>query len=153
MKKQLTVELLFNYNKIVEYVFNFKEFDMTKCKCSVCDCNVIHEEQVFKAKSEMLNDKVLNFISEFYKALSDCTRVKIINALDKQELCVCDICQLLNMTKSAVSHQLQKLKELNLIKSRRQGKQVFYALADEHVKQVFEISTNHVLEKLDEKEN
>lgn len=126
---------------------------MTKCKCNVCDCNIIHAEQVAKAKNDMLDDEILICISDFYKALSDSTRVKIINILDKQELCVCDICQLLNMTKSAVSHQLQNLKELNLIKSRKQGKQVFYTLADEHVKQVFEISTQHVLEMLNEKED
>lgn len=126
---------------------------MTKCKCLVCDCNVIHADKVKKAKSEMLSDDILISISDFYKALSDSTRVKIVSALDGVELCVCDICQLLNMTKSAVSHQLQNLKELNLVKSRREGKQVFYTLADEHVKQVFEISVEHVLEMNNEKES
>ncbi len=126
---------------------------MTKCKCMVCDCNVIHAEQVSKAKKSMLGDELLFDISDFYKALSDSTRLKIINALDGQELCVCDICQLLNMTKSAVSHQLKCLRELNLIKSRKQGKQVFYSLADEHVIDVFEISVKHVLEKKNEKKS
>lgn len=126
---------------------------MTKCKCLMCDCNAIDEKQVAQAKSNMLSDEILFCISDFYKALSDSTRVKIVNALDAQELCVGDICQILNMTKSAVSHQLQNLKDMNLIKSRRQGKQVFYSLSDEHVKQVFEISTQHVLEEMNEKES
>ena len=76
--------------------------------------------------------------------------VKIINVINESELCVCDIASILNMTKSAVSHQLKNLREMNLIKSRKQGKEVYYSLADEHVKEVFDISKIHVLEKIDE---
>ena len=125
---------------------------MTKCKCMVCDCNTIHDDHVMKAKSQMLDDEILFDIADFYKALADSTRIKIINALDKSELCVCDICSLLNMTKSAVSHQLQNLREMRLVKCRKQGKEALYSLADEHVKQVFEISTQHVLELKNESE-
>ena len=120
---------------------------MTKCKCISCDCNTIHEDNVKYVKGEMLEEEVLLDIADFYKALSDSTRVKIINALDKSELCVCDISALLNMTKSAVSHQLQNLKEMHLIKSRREGKEVLYSLADEHVREVFEICIEHIMEK------
>ena len=120
---------------------------MTKCKCISCDCNTIHEDNVKCVKKEMLDDEILLDIADFYKALSDSTRIKIINALDKSELCVCDISALLNMTKSAVSHQLQNLKEMHLIKSRREGKEVLYSLADNHVREVFEISIEHVMEK------
>lgn len=126
---------------------------MTKCKCMMCDCNTIHDDHVEKAKSEMLSDEILIDISDFYKALADSTRIKIINALDKNELCVCDISALLNMTKSAVSHQLQNLKEMRLVKCRRQGKEALYSLADDHVRQVFEISTHHVLELKNESES
>lgn len=119
---------------------------MTKCRCAVCDCSTIHEGSVKNAKSQMLDDETLFDIADFYKALSDSTRIKIINALDKNELCVCDISALLNMTKSAVSHQLQNLKDMRLIKSRRDGKQVFYSLADDHVREVFEISLDHIVE-------
>ncbi len=125
---------------------------MTKCKCLVCDCNTIHNEHVAQTKKLMLSDEILFDIADFYKALADSTRIKIINALDKNELCVCDISALLNMTKSAVSHQLQNLKEMRLVKCRRQGKEALYSLADEHVKQVFEISTEHVLELRNENE-
>ena len=123
---------------------------MTKCRCAVCDCNTIHDEEVKSAKKQMLDDDTLLDIADFYKALADSTRIRIINALDKAELCVCDISALLNMTKSAISHQLQNLKEMGLVKGRRQGKEVYYSLADEHVKQVFEVSMAHVLEMKNE---
>lgn len=111
-----------------------------------CDCDIIHEEYVSKAKSNMLDEEKLLLISDFYKALSDSTRIKIINLLNNHELCVCDISVVLNMTKSAVSHQLKNLREMNLIKSRKQGKEVWYSLADEHVKEVFAISLEHIME-------
>ncbi len=135
----------------IEELFNCFGGLMTKCKCTNCDCNIIHKKDVESVKQKMLDDEILLLTADFYKALSDSTRIKIINALDEAELCVCDISALLNMTKSAVSHQLQNLKEMDLIKSRRQGKEVFYSLADEHVRQVFEISLEHVLEELNEK--
>lgn len=120
-----------------------------KCGClsMQCDCDVIHQDVVEKVKSEMLDDDILINMADFYKALSDSTRIKIINALYISEMCVCDISVLLNMTKSAISHQLKNLKELNLIKSRKQGKEVYYSLADRHVGIVFEITKEHVQEK------
>ncbi len=116
----------------------------------VCDCDIIHKDKVLYVKSKMLDDDVLISMADFYKALSDSTRIKIINVINESELCVCDIASILNMTKSAVSHQLKNLREMNLIKSRKQGKEVYYSLADEHVKEVFDISKIHVLEKIDE---
>lgn len=120
-----------------------------KCGCLAmqCDCDVIHQDVVEKVKSEMIDDDSLINMADFYKALSDSTRIKIINALYISEMCVCDISVLLNMTKSAISHQLKNLKELNLIKSRKQGKEVYYSLADRHVGIVFEITKEHVQEK------
>lgn len=120
-----------------------------KCGCLAmqCDCDVIHQDVVDKVKSEMLDDDSLINMADFYKALSDSTRIKIINSLYISEMCVCDISVLLNMTKSAISHQLKNLKELNLIKSRKQGKEVYYSLADRHVGIVFEITKEHVQEK------
>ena len=120
-----------------------------KCGCLAmqCDCEVIHQDVVEKVKSEMLDDDSLINMADCYKALSDSTRIKIINALYISEMCVCDISVLLNMTKSAISHQLKNLKELNLIKSRKQGKEVYYSLADRHVGIVFEITKEHVQEK------
>ncbi len=113
----------------------------------MCDCDVIHENLVEVAKSKLLDDEKLLQIADFYKALSDSTRIKIINLLEKSELCVCDISVILNMTKSAVSHQLKNLREMNLVKCKRKGKEIWYTLADNHVKQVFDISLEHILEE------
>lgn len=112
-----------------------------------CDCDTIHSELVEKAKKGILDEDKLLLIADFYKALSDSTRIKIVDLLSVNELCVCDIAVILNMTKSAVSHQLKNLREMNLIKSRKQGKEVWYSLADDHVQEVFNVSLEHVLEE------
>lgn len=117
----------------------------------VCDCKSIHEENVLIAKSKILDDSTLSKMTNFYKALADNTRTKIINLLEKSELCVCDISVILNMTKSAVSHQLKYLKQMNLIKCKRKGKEIWYTLADSHVSSIFDISLEHILEKHNEK--
>ena len=128
--------------------------NQTKSTCKKgCDCNIIHKETLEEVKAKMPNDNLLLEMADFYKALSDSTRIKIIAALAHNELCVCDISSLLNMTKSAISHQLQNLREMNLIKGRKAGKEVFYSLADRHVEEVFEVSKEHVLEELNEKES
>ncbi len=113
---------------------------------SGCDCDVIHLDLVNKAKKSILEEDKLLLIADFYKALSDSTRIKIINLLSNNELCVCDIAVILNMTKSAVSHQLKNLREMDLIRSKKQGKEVWYSLADEHVLEVFNVSLEHILE-------
>ncbi len=124
-----------------------------KCKCGgKCDCNVIHQDIVKNTKQNLLNEEVLLNMADFYKALSDSTRIKIINVLYESELCVCDISVLIDMTKSATSHQLKYLKEMKLVKCRRQGKVIYYSLADRHVKDVFEISKEHILEFENEKD-
>lgn len=115
-------------------------------KGMACDCEVIHQDKVAKAKQTMLDEASLLEMADFYKALSDSTRIKIVDLLEKNELCVCDISSLIDMTKSAVSHQLKYLREMNLVKTRKAGKEVWYSLADEHVKQVFDISLAHIRE-------
>ena len=117
----------------------------------VCDCNVIHENVVEDVKSKMLDNEFITEISTFFKILGDNTRVKILFALDHNEMCVCDIANVLNMTKSSISHQLSYLKDLNIVKSRKSGKEVYYSLDDEHVKEVYEVALSHVKEILDEK--
>ena len=121
------------------------------CNCEVkketnCDCEIIHHDKVIKAKQTMLNEEDLLNMADFYKALSDSTRIKIIDLLEKNELCVCDIASVINMTKSAVSHQLKYLREMNLVKAKKTGKEVWYSLADEHVKLVFDVCFEHVRE-------
>ena len=111
-----------------------------------CDCNIIHKSAVNKAIRKMPKEEIFDKLIDFYKLLGDSTRSKILFAIDQHEMCVCDIANVLGMTKSAVSHQLKLLKESKLIKSRRDGKEVLYTLDDEHVTQVFELSLEHVKE-------
>lgn len=113
----------------------------------VCDCNVIHENVVEDVKSKMLDNEFITEISTFFKILGDNTRVKILFALGHNEMCVCDIANVLNMTKSSISHQLSYLKDLNIVKSRKSGKEVYYSLDDEHVKEVFEVAISHIEHK------
>ena len=115
---------------------------MKKLDC--CDCEIVHKEKVESAKQTMISERTLLLVADFYKALADSTRIKIINLLSENELCVCDIAVVLNMTKSAVSHQLKYLRELDIVKNRKSGKEVFYTLADDHVKQIFTISKKHM---------
>jgi len=112
-----------------------------------CDCEVIHADVVEKVKKKMPDVNELYDLSDFFKVLGDSTRAKIMWALDESEMCVCDIAVLLNMTKSAISHQLHSLKQANLVKHRKEGKIVFYSLADDHVKDIFEKGLEHIREK------
>ena len=109
-----------------------------------CDCEVLHEEVVTEVKKSMADDETVADISDFFRIFGDSTRIKILWALDKSELCVCDIAALISMTKSAVSHQLKVLRDARLVKSRREGKVVFYSLADDHVKDIFEKAVEHL---------
>jgi DNA-binding transcriptional ArsR family regulator len=111
-----------------------------------CDCYVIHEDIVNQVKSKMPQEEILNGLAELFKILGDSTRIKILWALDEAELCVCDIAFLLNMTQSAISHQLRVLKQANLVKNRKEGKIVFYSLKDKHIKQIFNQGLIHIAE-------
>lgn len=111
-----------------------------------CDCDVIHSEIVDQVRVKMPETEVLYKLAELFKVFSDSTRVKILWALYESELCVCDISVLLNMTQSAISHQLRVLKQVNLVKFRREGKIVFYSLSDDHVQQIFNQAMNHIAE-------
>lgn len=111
-----------------------------------CDCTVIHEDVVDRVKENMPDEEKLFDLAELFKVFGDSTRVRILWALDEAEMCVCDIAVLLNMTQSAISHQLRVLKQARLVKSRRDGKVVYYSLDDEHVKAMFEQGLNHIKE-------
>ena len=111
------------------------------------DCEIVYKDRIEKALSEMLNEKTLLKMTDFFKVFADETRLKILNMLDNNSLCVCSISAGLGMTKSAISHQLKKLREMNLVKSEKIGKEVWYSLADDHIKKVFEISAEHIMEE------
>jgi len=112
-----------------------------------CDCNVIHEDVVAKVREQMPEEEILYDLAELFKVFGDSTRIKILWALDQDEMCVCDIAYLLNMTQSAISHQLRVLKQAHLVKSRREGKVVYYSLADEHVKLILDQGLIHITEE------
>ncbi|MCI5519359.1 MAG: metalloregulator ArsR/SmtB family transcription factor [Treponema sp.] len=111
------------------------------------DVDVIHADIVDKVKKDFPSNQLINTLSDFFKIFGDTTRVKIMCALDKSEMCVGDISVLLDMTVSAVSHQLKILREASLVKTKRQGKIVFYSLADEHVQRIIECGIEHIIEK------
>lgn len=113
----------------------------------LCDCEVIHEDIVSKVRSNMISNTELNKLSKFFKIFGNETRIKIIAALDQHEMCVCDLAVLLNMTKSAISHQLRELREAHLVKSRRDGKVIYYSLDDKHIQDIFEIGLEHIRHK------
>ena len=110
----------------------------------ICDCNVINQEVVENTIKQMADEDMLNKLAEFFKILGDTTRTKILYALDKNEMCVCDIANVLNMSKSSISHQLGTLRRSGIVKCRKVGKEVFYTLDDEHVREVFEVGMEHI---------
>jgi len=112
-----------------------------------CDCDVIHEDIVNQVKTKMPQEEDLYDLAELFKVFGDSTRIKILWALDEAEMCVCDIAVLLNMTQSAISHQLRVLKQAKLVKCRKEGKIVYYSLDDEHVRQIFDQGMIHINEK------
>lgn len=114
----------------------------------ICDCSIIHKDIVDKTIKKMPEEELIYKLAEFFKILGDTTRMKILYALDQNEMCVCDIANVLNMTKSSVSHQLGTLRRSGIVKCRKVGKEVFYMLDDDHVKKVVEIGIEHIEHKV-----
>ena len=111
-----------------------------------CDFIHAHEEIVEKVRQELPDEDTLYDLPELFRIFGDSTRIRILYVLFEAEMCVCDIAQLLGMTQSAISHQLRALKNARLVKSRRDGKTVFYSLADDHVKTIIDQGIEHVKE-------
>lgn len=116
-------------------------------KAAICDCDVIHADVVDRVRGYLPDEEKLYDLADFFKIFGDSTRIKILWALDREEMCVCDLAVLLNMTKSAISHQLKTLRQEKLVKYRRDGKTALYSLQDEHVKNILEIGLEHIEEK------
>lgn len=111
-----------------------------------CEFMHVHEELVGKLRQELPDEDILYDLTELFRIFGDSTRVRILYVLFESEMCVCDIAALLGLTQSAVSHQLRALKNARLVKARREGKTVFYALADDHVKTIIDQGLEHILE-------
>jgi len=111
-----------------------------------CDFLCVHKDIVAKVLSHMPEETQLYDLAELFKVFGDSTRIKILYVLFQSEMCVCDIAQLLNMGQSAISHQLRVLKQAKLVKSRRDGKTMFYSLADSHVRAIIDQGFEHIEE-------
>ena len=119
---------------------------MLKDDIELCHPEQIHLDLVEKAKESLLDEDTFKTLSEFFKVFGDPTRIKIIQILFDNELCVCDLTEVMNMNQPAISQQLKILKQMNLVKYRKEGKNVYYSLSDEHVKQIFDQGLIHIKE-------
>lgn len=111
-----------------------------------CDYMHVHEDIVAQVNETMPDEEILYDLAELFKIFGDSTRIKILYVLFEAEMCVCDIASLLGMSQSAISHQLRSLKQSKLVKYRREGKTVFYSLADSHVRTILDQGMEHVAE-------
>ena len=117
---------------------------MSEVEC--CDTVEVHEDLLKIVQDTMPDDQELNDLADLFKIFGDYTRIRILFVLFESEVCVCDLAQVLNMTQSAISHQLKILKQSRLVKSRREGKSIFYSLADEHVETIIGKGREHIEE-------
>lgn len=110
------------------------------------ECTILHEDVVNEVKKKIPQDEMIYDLAEFFKVFADSTRMKIIYALMENELCVCDIANIVQTTQSAISHQLRLLKQAKLVKFRKEGKVVYYSLDDDHISQIIRKGREHIEE-------
>lgn len=113
---------------------------------NLCEITIIHEDVVKEVKKIMPKDDEIYDLAEFFKVFADSTRMKMIYALMENELCVCDLANIVNTTQSAISHQLKILRQSKLVKFRKKGKVVYYSLDDEHISQIVKKGREHIEE-------
>ncbi len=116
-------------------------------KTAKCEIEYIHEDKVREAETGLIDGLSATKLARTFQALADPTRVRIVSALIRSELCVCDIAALLGVSQSAISHQLRQMKDLRLVKSRKEGRIVYYTLDDEHISDLFERGLEHLRHK------
>ena len=131
---------------IVQLLYKRRGMKSKEINVPICECHEVHSDAVECRRREMPDENTLYDLSDFFKVLGDSTRISILFAIDGEPMCVCDIAALLGMTKSAVSHQLKILRANDLITYKRFGKNVFYALADDHVRDIIEKALDHINE-------
>lgn len=112
----------------------------------ICLINYVDQDRVTRSRARMHDERTIAELAEIFKVLSEPTRVRILQALSEEELCVCDIAAVVETTSSAISHQLRILRSARLVKSRKDGKMVYYSLDDEHVRNLFEEGIRHLKE-------
>lgn len=111
-----------------------------------CDTVVTHRDIIKAVEEKLPAEETIRELADFYKVFGDATRVRILCVLLQAEVCVCDLAELLGMTQSAISHQLRVLKQMKLVKNRREGKTVFYSLADGHIQTIISQGMEHIAE-------
>ncbi|MFY9174673.1 MAG: metalloregulator ArsR/SmtB family transcription factor [Peptococcia bacterium] len=109
-----------------------------------CEIQCVDQDKVLKVKENALTEEEVLGLAETFKILSDGTRIKILQALSQEELCVCDLAEVVEMSQSSVSHQLRLLRTARLVKFRKAGKMVYYSLDDEHIVQLFSQGLAHI---------
>ena len=111
-----------------------------------CDDVCVHEERIHRVHETLPDEDTLADLAELFKVFGDSTRIRILYALFDNEICVCDLAETLSMTQSAISHQLKILKQANLVRSRREGRSIFYTLSDDHVRTIIGCGLEHIEE-------
>ena len=124
-----------------------KKNALAPCTPETCDIRVVHLDRVARAKAEAIAENDMEQLALTYKIMGDPTRLKIILALRGGEMCVCDIAAFLGLSESAVSHQLRRLREFSLVRSRRDGQILYYSLDDNHVLDLVTVGLHHIEEK------
>ena len=119
---------------------------MKREEVECCEELLVHDQKVQEVLKEMPSEETLKELADFYKVFGDATRVKILFVLLQAEMCVCDLAEALGMTQSAISHKLRVLKQMKLVKNRREGKTVYYSLADCHIQNIISQGMEHILE-------
>lgn len=116
---------------------------MTK-NIEVCSLTVVHEDMVKKIKSVLPKEECLYDLAEFFKIFGDSTRIKIIFSLYNSEMCVCDLAEVIGVSQSGISHQLRLLKQMKVVKYRKEGRVVYYSLDDDHIYEILKAGFAHI---------
>lgn len=119
---------------------------MKKPETECCEEFCVHNSLIHVVKGKMQPEERYRELADFYKIFGDATRIRILCVLQESEMCVCDLAEILSMTQSAISHQLRMLKQMKLVKNRRDGKTVFYSLADDHIETIISQGMEHITE-------
>jgi len=117
-----------------------------KMKSDICDITIIHQDVVNRVATEMAKSPSVTAMADFLKVLSDPTRLKVIQTLRHSELCVCDLTALVGISVSGLSHQLRYLRNMNIVKFRKDGKLAYYSLTDDHISQIIDLISQHINE-------
>jgi ArsR family transcriptional regulator, lead/cadmium/zinc/bismuth-responsive transcriptional repressor len=128
-------------------IYSYIRYGKMNRREPVCRITVVHEDEVRRVAATLPAEETMYVLADFFKVLGDTTRARILSALLRAELCVCDIAAVLNMSQSAVSHQLRILRQTGLVKYRRAGKIVYYSLEDSHVEGLMKMGLEHVEER------